>query len=72
MSTKKNNTAIKTAANKKSLTRDQRGLTTVEYIIVLVLIAVTGFAIWRTFGSMVKQKVTGSNTTLDQMNTTSN
>ena len=30
--------------------RDQRGLTTVEYIIVLGLIAVVGIAAWKQFG----------------------
>ncbi len=34
----------------KSLVDDQRGLTTVEYIIVLGLIAVVGIAAWQQFG----------------------
>ncbi len=34
----------------RSLMRDQRGLTTVEYIIVLGLIAVVGIAAWQQFG----------------------
>jgi len=34
----------------RSLIRDQRGLTTVEYIIVLGLIAVVGIAAWQQFG----------------------
>ncbi|MBW2402463.1 MAG: hypothetical protein JRF42_01335 [Deltaproteobacteria bacterium] len=36
--------------NSGSLMRDQRGLTTVEYIIVLGLIAVVGIAAWQQFG----------------------
>jgi len=32
------------------LWRDQRGLTTVEYIIVLGLIAIVGIAAWQQFG----------------------
>jgi Flp pilus assembly pilin Flp len=35
---------------KRSLMNDERGLTTVEYIIVLGLIAVVGIAAWRQFG----------------------
>jgi Flp pilus assembly pilin Flp len=35
---------------KRSLRNDQRGLTTVEYIIVLGLIAVVGIAAWQKFG----------------------
>jgi len=36
--------------DKKSVVRDLRGLTTVEYIIVLGLIAVVGIAAWQKFG----------------------
>jgi Flp pilus assembly pilin Flp len=35
---------------KRSLRNDQRGLTTVEYIIVLGLIAVVGITAWQKFG----------------------
>ena len=35
---------------KRNLIRDQRGLTTVEYIIVLGPIAVVGIAAWQKFG----------------------
>ncbi len=35
---------------KRSLMNDERGLTTVEYIIVLGLIAVVGIAAWQQFG----------------------
>jgi len=36
--------------NSKTLLADKRGLTTVEYIIVLGLIAVVGIAAWQQFG----------------------
>lgn len=39
------------------LFRDDRGMTTVEYIIVLSLIAVVGFGVWKKFGTTVKDKV---------------
>ena len=40
-----------------SLVRDERGLSTVEYIIILVLIAVAGIGLWRAFGDTVSQKI---------------
>ncbi len=43
-----------------SLVRDERGLTTVEYIIVLGLIAVVGIQAWRTFGSTLSAEVTAA------------
>lgn len=42
------------------LLKDEQGLTTVEYIIILCLIAVVGFAIWKKFGETIKQKVGGA------------
>jgi Flp pilus assembly pilin Flp len=44
------------------LAGDQRGLTTVEYVIVLVLIAVVGIGVWRIFGTAVKDKITTATT----------
>jgi Flp pilus assembly pilin Flp len=38
------------AQSKRTLMRDEHGLTTVEYIIVLGLIAVVGIAAWQQFG----------------------
>jgi Flp pilus assembly pilin Flp len=38
----------------RRLRRDQRGLTTVEYVIVLCLIAALAVATWQQFGSSVK------------------
>ncbi|MDB4932365.1 MAG: hypothetical protein JWM10_4849 [Myxococcaceae bacterium] len=48
--------------NLKSLLRDDAGLSTVEYVIILILIAVVGISAWRTFGNNVVGKITsGSN-----------
>jgi hypothetical protein len=48
--------------NIKRLHRDVGGLSTVEYVILLILIAVVGITAWRTFGNNVVTKVTsGSN-----------
>jgi Flp pilus assembly pilin Flp len=55
---------------RRSLLRDQRGLTTVEYIIILCLIAVVGFGVWQKFGEKVKEKVGGSTTQVDALPTT--
>ncbi len=40
-----------------SLVADRRGLTTVEYIIVLGLIAVVGIAAWQKFGETLTGEV---------------
>ncbi|MBX3269373.1 MAG: hypothetical protein KF729_03885 [Sandaracinaceae bacterium] len=45
----------------RRLLQDQRGLTTVEYIIILCLIAVVGFALWKQFGQTVEYKAKGAN-----------
>ena len=47
----------KTTTIRKSLLGDNRGLTTVEYVIVLALIAITGISIWRTFGTTITDRV---------------
>ena len=44
----------------RSILADTRGLSTVEYIIILCLIAVVGFAIWQKFGNTVKTKTRGA------------
>lgn len=48
-----------------SLLRDQRGLSTVEYIIILVLIAVGGLAGWKLMGDGVVARIDGSNKSID-------
>ena len=49
----------------RSLLQDQSGLTTVEYVIVLCLIAVVGFGLWQKFGGTVAKKVDKSNNILE-------
>jgi Flp pilus assembly pilin Flp len=46
------------------LARDTRGLTTVEYVILLCLIAVFAVGTWQTFGKYVGKKIGDSTTTL--------
>ncbi len=44
------------------LRKNSRGLSTVEYIILLVLIAAAGVATWNTFGGKLKTKLKSSTT----------
>ncbi len=44
----------------RKINEDEEGLSTVEYIIILVLIAVLGIAVWRTFGEAVEEEVTNA------------
>ena len=62
---------IKKANRVEGLLSDERGLTTVEYIIILCLIAVVGFAIWQKFGNTVKQKVGGAESVIGTLPTES-
>ena len=41
----------------RGLVDDQRGLTTVEYIIVLGLIAIVGIAAWQQFGETLRGEI---------------
>jgi Flp pilus assembly pilin Flp len=44
------------------LASNEEGLSTVEYIIILVLIAVLAITVWRSFGDAVRENVTQSTT----------
>ena len=50
-----------------SLMRDTRGLSTVEYIIILVLIAVAGIALWQEFGNAVMDRIGQSTDAINGM-----
>lgn len=56
---------------KKNLLKDERGLSTVEYIIILCLIAIVAFAAWKKFGETVKTKVGGANDQVETLPTES-
>ena len=47
--------------NIRTLARDTEGLSTVEYVIILMLIAVVGIVAWRTFGNTVVGKINAGN-----------
>ncbi len=48
---------------------DTQGLSTVEYVIILCLIAVVCFAVWQRFGNMIKGKIDGASNTIDALPT---
>ena len=52
-----------------SLARDTRGLSTVEYVIVLCLIAAVSVGVWSKFGNTVRDKIKGSTATMKTLKT---
>jgi len=53
--------ALARRASVSRICRDDRGLSTVEYAIILVLVAVIAIGAWTRFGSTVKDKIEQSN-----------
>lgn len=45
----------------KQLRKNTDGLSTVEYVIILMLIAVVSIVAWRTFGNTVVSKINNGN-----------
>jgi Flp pilus assembly pilin Flp len=54
-------------ASVPSLRDDERGLSTVEYIIILVLIAVIAITAWKQFGEAVEFHVRDSTTQVNNL-----
>jgi len=52
-----------------NLLTNTKGLSTVEYLILLVVIAVAGISIWKEVGGTVAQKATDSNQVLGGLST---
>lgn len=44
--------------------RKEKGVSSVEYIIILVLVALTGIAVFKIFGQQVKSKMNTANSTM--------
>ena len=44
--------------------RKDKGISSVEYIIILVLVALTGIAVFKLFGGTIKNKMTTANNTM--------
>lgn len=58
---------FRSIAGKTSLTKDERGLSTVEYVIILVLIASAAVGTWRSLGTTVKGKIADSDTNIQSI-----
>jgi Flp pilus assembly pilin Flp len=57
---------LSSVANKiRLLARDERGLSTVEYVVLLVLIVAMAVAAWNTFGKSVNSKLTDASGSFD-------
>ena len=48
---------------------DERGRSTVEYVIILVLVAVLGIGVWRHLGETIQAQVGEADTQLGDLNT---
>lgn len=46
---------------------DERGLSTVEYVIILVLVAVGGIGLWTQFGTSIGTKIHASTGAIDTL-----
>jgi Flp pilus assembly pilin Flp len=53
-----------------SLVKDERGLSTVEYVIILVLIAAAAVAAWTSLGGTVKEKIKASDDEISKISIT--
>ena len=49
------------------LLRDSRGLSTVEYVIILMLVAIVGIVTWQTFGETIAAKTGIAEQRLDEL-----
>jgi len=49
----------------KALWRDEDGLTTVEYALLLALLVVAAIGVWTTFGTKLKENVSKSTVAFD-------
>lgn len=58
---------VRRAAGKHALVRDERGLSTVEYVIVLVLIAAAAISLWVSFGGKLRDKIGAANAEMDKV-----
>jgi Flp pilus assembly pilin Flp len=50
----------------RDLQRDERGLSTVEYVVLLVLIVAIAVALWNVFGNLFVSKLSAAATEFDQ------
>lgn len=60
---------LQRACGSSSLLRDERGLSTVEYVIILVLVAAGAIGLWINFGKTLTGKISGATTDLSGVTT---
>lgn len=60
----------KTLSRTHRIARDERGLSTVEYTILLVLIAVVGIKLWTDFGGTLQSHIQQADSDLQGMGKT--
>lgn len=53
--------------NRRQLFQDERGLSTVEYVIILVLIAAAALVSWQLFGATIMAKIHASDVAISTM-----
>ncbi len=58
---------LRRAAGRHSLARDERGLSTVEYVIILVLVAAAAIGLWVSFGTVLRTKIGAATNELDKV-----
>ena len=51
---------LRRASGSSTLLRDERGLSTVEYVIILVLVAAGAIGLWISFGKTLTTKIDGA------------
>ena len=66
-----NNMKLLNRIRSTALARDTRGLSTVEYVIILCLIAAVAVGVWHEFGGMVKTKLQASSGEINEQLPTS-
>lgn len=64
------NNKTRTGRMKAGLVSDTKGLSTVEYLILLTVIAVASISLWRSIGGKVKNHATKSDSALGDLTVT--
>ncbi len=66
------NTLVRSATRYTSIRKlhsDDRGLSTVEYVIILVLIAAAAVAAWTTLGGHIRDKIKSADDSVNSIHT---
>lgn len=48
--------------------KDERGLSTVEYVIILVIVAVGGIGLWQKFGKAMTKQMDANTKSINELN----